>query len=53
MMQHNQTENGVIGCQRVEVQVLTTLRCNLRCSYCSLGAGEVLGSQKSARYSDA
>ena len=36
---------------RVEVQVLTTLKCNLRCSYCSLGVGEVLGSQKKARYS--
>ena len=40
----------VVG-QRVEIQVLTTLKCNLRCSYCSLGVGEVLGSQKKARYS--
>ncbi len=40
----------VVG-QRVEVQVLTTLKCNLRCSYCSLGVGDVLGSQKKARYS--
>ncbi len=37
--------------QHVEIQVLTTLKCNLRCSYCSLGVGEVLGSQKKARYS--
>ncbi len=39
--------------QRVEVQVLTTLKCNLRRNYCSLGTGQVLGSQKSARYSAA
>ncbi len=36
---------------RVELQLLTTLKCNLRCSYCSLGVGEVLGSQKHAAYS--
>jgi uncharacterized protein len=52
-VRNNQTEDGVIGCHRVEVQVLTTLKCNLRCSYCSLGAGKVLGSQRSARYSAA
>ena len=52
-VRNNQTEDGVIGCQRVEVQVLTTLKCNLRCSYCSLGAGEALGSQRSARYTAA
>ena len=40
----------VVG-NRVEVQVLTTLKCNLRCSYCSLGVGDVLGSQKKVRYS--
>jgi uncharacterized protein len=34
----------VIG-HRVELQLLTTLKCNLKCSYCSLGVGEVLGSQ--------
>ena len=52
----SQTENThcaapvVVG-NRVEVQVLTTLKCNLRCSYCSLGVGDVLGSQKKVRYS--
>ncbi|MFT3818444.1 MAG: SPASM domain-containing protein [Rubrivivax sp.] len=30
---------------RVELQLLTTLKCNLKCSYCSLGVGDVLGSQ--------
>jgi uncharacterized protein len=29
---------------RVELQLLTTLRCNFKCSYCSLGVGEVLAS---------
>lgn len=36
---------------RVELQLLTTLQCNLSCSYCSLGVGDVLGSQKRATYS--
>ena len=36
---------------RVELQLLTTLRCNLQCSYCSLGVGEVLGSQRDVTYS--
>lgn len=35
---------------RVELQLLTTLKCNLKCSYCSLGVGEVLGSQKHVEY---
>jgi radical SAM protein with 4Fe4S-binding SPASM domain len=35
---------------RVELQLLTTLRCNLKCSYCSLGVGEVLGSQRKVSY---
>ncbi len=38
---------------RVELQLLTTLRCNLKCSYCSLGVGEVLGSQREVTYSPA
>ena len=48
---HAQTahEPAVVG-NRVELQLLTTLKCNLRCSYCSLGVGEVLGSQKKASY---
>jgi uncharacterized protein len=35
---------------RVELQLLTTLKCNLKCSYCSLGVGEVLGSQAHVDY---
>lgn len=35
---------------RVELQLLTTLRCNLKCTYCSLGVGDVLGSQNKLRY---
>ena len=35
---------------RVELQLLTTLKCNLKCSYCSLGVGEVLGSQVHVEY---
>jgi uncharacterized protein len=32
------------------LQLLTTLKCNLKCSYCSLGVGEVLGSQIHVEY---
>ncbi|HXD39594.1 MAG TPA: SPASM domain-containing protein [Ramlibacter sp.] len=35
---------------RVELQLLTTLKCNLKCSYCSLGVGQVLGSQIHVEY---
>lgn len=35
---------------RVELQLLTTLRCNLKCTYCSLGVGDMLGSQQELRY---
>ncbi|MDA8093430.1 MAG: radical SAM protein [Betaproteobacteria bacterium] len=35
---------------RVELQLLTTLKCNLKCTYCSLGVGEVLGSQTEIEY---
>ena len=35
---------------RVELQLLTTLKCNLKCTYCSLGVGEVLGSQTELSY---
>lgn len=41
--------NPIVG-GRVELQLLTTLRCNLKCSYCSLGVGEVLGSQTHVEY---
>ena len=39
----------IVG-SRVELQLLTTLKCNLKCTYCSLGVGEVLGSQTELRY---
>ncbi|MDP2809127.1 MAG: radical SAM protein [Rhodocyclaceae bacterium] len=42
-------ENTLIG-GRVELQLLTTLKCNLKCTYCSLGVGEVLGSQTEIKY---
>ncbi|MDK9704989.1 MAG: SPASM domain-containing protein [Sulfuritalea sp.] len=35
---------------RVELQLLTTLKCNLKCTYCSLGVGDVLGSQTELEY---
>ena len=44
-------EAGPIVGDRVELQLLTTLRCNLKCSYCSLGVGDVLGSQRNVTYS--
>ena len=47
---HAAAEPVVVG-HRVELQLLTTLQCNLSCSYCSLGVGDVLGSQKRATYS--
>ena len=37
-------------CPRVELQLLTTLRCNLRCTYCSLEVGDVIRSQRHATY---
>jgi len=40
-------------CNRVELQLLTTLECNLRCTYCSLGPGSMLDSQKNATYTPA
>lgn len=42
---------GPIPGHRVELQLLTTLKCNLKCSYCSLGVGDVLGSQAQVAYS--
>ncbi len=51
---HPSVEQGmtpaIIG-ERVELQLLTTLRCNLKCSYCSLEEGGVVGSQEQVRYS--
>lgn len=51
MQSEAQTE--VVTGNRVELQLLTTLKCNLKCSYCSLGVGNVLRSQKHASYSAA
>ena len=39
----------IIG-SRVELQLLTTLKCNLKCSYCSIAEGDVLGSQGHVSY---
>jgi uncharacterized protein len=44
------SDTGPIVGGRVELQLLTTLKCNLKCSYCSLGVGEVLGSQTQVAY---
>ncbi|MEW5943766.1 MAG: radical SAM protein [Pseudomonadota bacterium] len=41
---------AIVG-KRVELQLLTTLTCNLKCTYCSLGVGEVVGSQGKVSYS--
>lgn len=49
----NSPAQPVIAGNRVELQLLTTLQCNLACSYCSLGVGDVLGSQKRATYTAA
>jgi len=45
-----QSDSHPIVGGRVELQLLTTLKCNLKCSYCSLGVGEVLGSQVHVEY---
>ncbi len=42
-------ERPIVG-SRVELQLLTTLRCNLKCTYCSIAEGEVLGSQGDVSY---
>src|SRR3989338_8731660 len=39
----------IVG-NRVELQLLTTLTCNLKCSYCSLGVGDMVGSQGKVSY---
>jgi len=41
--------DAIVG-DRVELQLLTTLKCNLKCTYCSLGVGDVLGSQTEFQY---
>lgn len=37
--------------RKVELQLFTTLRCNLRCTYCSEAVGEVRGSSGHVTYS--
>ena len=39
----------IVG-DRVELQLLTTLTCNLKCTYCSLGVGDMVGSQGKVTY---
>jgi uncharacterized protein len=39
----------IVG-SRVELQLLTTLTCNLKCTYCSLGVGDMVGSQGKVSY---
>lgn len=39
----------IVG-SRVELQLLTTLKCNLKCTYCSIAEGDVLGSQGHVAY---
>ena len=43
-------ETSPIVGNRVELQLLTTLTCNLKCTYCSLGVGDVVGSQDKVSY---
>ncbi len=44
--------DAIVG-RRVELQLLTTLRCNLKCSYCSESVGEVVGSDGHVSYTPA
>ncbi|HEY3327976.1 MAG TPA: radical SAM protein [Novimethylophilus sp.] len=43
------THGPIIG-NRVELQLYTTLRCNLKCSYCSEAVGDVVNSQGKVSY---
>lgn len=44
------SETSPIVGDRVELQLLTTLTCNLKCTYCSLGVGDMVGSQGKVSY---
>lgn len=46
---HISDTDPIVG-SRVELQLLTTLRCNLKCTYCSIAEGEVLRSQGNVSY---
>lgn len=37
--------------ERVEIQLFTTLSCNISCDYCVMAVGDVLGSQGKPQYS--
>ncbi len=41
---------GIPGHNKVELQLFTTLNCNLKCSYCSAAVGDVLHSQGHVEY---
>ncbi|WP_051229014.1 radical SAM/SPASM domain-containing protein [Paludibacterium yongneupense] len=45
-----QSGPAIVG-SRVELQLLTTLRCNLKCTYCSIAEGDVRESQGNVNYS--
>lgn len=45
----SQETSPIVG-DRVELQLLTTLTCNLKCTYCSLGVGDMVGSQGKVSY---
>lgn len=40
----------IIDGERVELQLFTTLQCNLSCKYCSEGVGEIKNSQNNVQY---
>lgn len=42
-------QDPIVG-QRVELQLYTTLQCNLKCTYCSESVGEVVNSQGKVSY---
>jgi uncharacterized protein len=43
-------QDPIVG-HRVELQLYTTLRCNLKCTYCSESVGDVVNSQGNVNYS--
>lgn len=43
-------QDAIVG-HRVELQLYTTLQCNLKCSYCSEAVGDVVNSQGEVSYS--
>lgn len=45
----SRTSEGLAS-DRVELQLLTTLKCNLKCTYCSISEGDVLGSLGNVSY---